>query len=164
MSEFEFSFEKYFFQEESFSFERGKKIKMTIKEILDEYLGKHTEVALKELPQMLWELNYHFNFECAFFHSYSNDYTYIVGYILDEENRTVTLYSGFLDYFCGYIKDLYGYFAYKDLLKFSKNIVKTIIKFSNYIHTSKYEIFTGYLEHLEKNGYNFEEEKLKIAQ
>lgn len=59
---------------------------------------------------------------------------------------------------------MYGYFAYKDLLKFSKNIVKTIIKFSNYIPTSKYEIFTGYLEHLEKNGYNFEEEKLEIIQ
>ena len=37
-----------------------------------------------------------------------------------------------------------------------------MIKFSNYNSTSKYEIFAGYLEHLEKNGYNFEEEKLEI--
>lgn len=137
---------------------------MKIKEILDEYLGKQTKVALKELPQTTRELNYHFKCECAFYNRYSDDYTHIVGYILDEENRTVTLYSGFLDYFCGYFKDAYGYFAYKELLTFSKNIVKTMIKFSNYNSTSKYEIFTGYLEHLEKNGYNFEEEKLKIAQ
>ena len=109
-------------------------------------------------------MNYHFNCECAFYNRYSDEFSHIVGYILDEENKTVTLYSGFLDYFCDYIRDAYGYFAYKELLKFSKNIVKTIIKFSNYIPTSKYEIFTGYLEHLEKNGYNFEEEKLKIAQ
>ena len=135
---------------------------MEIKEILDEYLGKQTEVALKELPQIMWELNYGFNFKCAFFHSYSNDYTYIVGYILDEENKTVTLYSGFLDYFCGYIKDSFGYFAYKDLLKFSQNIIKTMIKFSNDNSTSKYKIFTGYLEFLEKNGYNLDEEKLEI--
>lgn len=135
-----------------------------MKEILDEYLGKQTKVALMELPNIARELNYHFKCECAFYNRYSDDFSHIVGYILDEEHRTVTLYSGFLEYFCGYIKDRYGYVAYKELLSFSKNIVKTIIRFSNYIPTSKYEIFTGYLEHLEKNGYNFEEEKLKIAQ
>ena len=137
---------------------------MKIKEILDEYLGKQTRVALKELPQMLWDLNYHFNCECAFYNRYSDDYTHIVGYILDEKHRTVTLYSGFLDNFSNYIKDAYGYFAYKELLSFSKNIVKTMIRFSNYNSASEYKIFTGYLELLEKNGYNFEEEKLKIAQ
>lgn len=135
---------------------------MEMKEILDEYLGKQTKVALKELPQIARELNYHFNCKCAFYNRYSDDYTHIVGYILDEEHRTVTLYSGFLANFSNYIKDAYGYFAYKELLTFSKNIVKTMIKFSNYNSTSKYEIFTGYLGHLEKNGYNFEEEKLEI--
>lgn len=137
---------------------------MEIKEILDEYLGKQTKVALKELPQIARELNYHFKCECAFYNRYSDDFSHIVGYILDEEHRTVTLYSGFLEYFCGYIKDRYGYVAYNELLFFSKNIVKTIIRFSNYNPTSKYEIFTGYLEHLKKNGYNFDEEKLEITQ
>lgn len=135
---------------------------MKIEEILNEYLGKQTKAALKELPQIARELNYHFNCKSAFYNRYSDDYTHIVGYILDEKNRTVTLYSGFLDNFSDYIKDAYGYFAYKDLLNFSKNIVKTIIRFSNYNCTSKYEIFTGYLEFLEKNGYNLNEEKLEI--
>ena len=62
------------------------------------------------------------------------------------------------------LKMLTVIFAYKELLAFSKNIVKTMIRFSNYNPTSEYEIFTGYLEYLEKNGYDFEEEKLKIAQ
>ena len=137
---------------------------MEMKEILDEYLGKQTKVALKELPQIARELNYHFKCECAFYNRYSDDFSHIVGYILDEENRTVTLYSGFLDNFSNYIKDAYGYFAYRELLSFSENIVKTIIRFSNYIPTSKYEIFTGCLEHLKKNGYNFDEEKLEITQ
>ena len=39
---------------------------MEMKEILDEYLGKQTKVALKELPQIARELNYHFNCKCAF--------------------------------------------------------------------------------------------------
>lgn len=137
---------------------------MKIEEILNEYLGKQTKVALMELPNIAKELNYHFDCERAFYNRYSDDYTHIVGYILDKENRTVTLYSGFLDYFCGYFKDAYGYFAYKDLLKFSQNIIKTMIKFSNYNSTSKYKIFTGYLELLEKNGYNLDEEKLEIVQ
>ena len=137
---------------------------MKIEEILNEYLGKQTKVALMELPNIAKELNYHFDCERAFYNRYSDDYTHIVGYILDEENRTVTLYSGFLDYFFGYIKVRYGYVAYKELLSFSKNIVKTIIRFSNYNPASEYKIFTGYLELLEKNDYNFEKEKLKIAQ
>lgn len=137
---------------------------MEMKEILDEYLGKQTKVALKELPQIARELNYHFNCKCAFYNRYSDEFSHIVGYVLNKENKTVTLYSGFLDYFFGYIKDRYGYVAYKDLLSFSKNIVKTIIRFSNYNSASEYKIFTGYLELLEKNDYNFEEEKLKIAQ
>ena len=137
---------------------------MEMKEILDEYLGKQTKVALKELPQIARELNYHFNCKCAFYNRYSDDFSHIVGYILDEENKTVTLYSGFLDYFFGYIKDRYGYVAYKELLSFSKNIVKTIIRFSNYNPASEYKIFTGYLELLEKNDYNFEKEKLEIIQ
>lgn len=37
-----------------------------------------------------------------------------------------------------------------------------MIKFSNDNSTSKYKIFTGYLEFLEKNGYNLDEEKLEI--
>ena len=137
---------------------------MEIKKILDEYLGKQTRVALMELPSIARELNYHFDCKCAVYNRYSNDYTYIVGYILDEKHRTVTLYSGFLDDFSNYIKDAYGYFAYKELLAFSKNIVKTMIKLSNYNSTLEYGIFTGYLKHLEKNGYNLEEEKLKIEQ
>lgn len=137
---------------------------MEIKKILDEYLGKQTRVALMELPSIARELNYHFDCKCAVYNRYSNDYTHIIGYILDEKHRTVTLYSGFLDDFSNYIKDAYGYFAYKELLAFSKNMVTTMIKVNNYNSTSEYGIFTGYLEHLEKNGYDFEEEKLKIAQ
>lgn len=137
---------------------------MAMKEILDEYLGKQTKAALKELPQIARELNYHFKCECAVYNRYSDDFSHIIGYILDEEHRTVTLYSGFLDDFCGYIKVRYGYLAYNELLSFSKNIVKTIIRFSNYNPASEYKIFTGYLELLEKNDYNFEKEKLEIIQ
>lgn len=72
---------------------------MKIEEILDEYLGKQTKVALMELPNIAKELSYHFDCERAFYNRYSDDYTHIVGYILDKENRTVTLYSGFFRLF-----------------------------------------------------------------
>ena len=68
---------------------------MEIKEILDEYLGKQTRVALMELPSIARELNYHFDYKCAVYNRYSNDYTHIIGYILNEKHRTVPLYSGF---------------------------------------------------------------------
>lgn len=73
-----------FFQEDSFLFERGKKQKMAMKEILDEYLGKQTKAALKELPQIARELNYHFKCYCAVYNRYSDDFSHIIGYILDE--------------------------------------------------------------------------------
>lgn len=36
---------------------------MKIEEILNEYLGKQTKVALMELPNIAKELNYHFDCE-----------------------------------------------------------------------------------------------------
>lgn len=40
---------------------------MKIEEILNEYLGKQTKVALMELPNIAKELNYHFDCERAFY-------------------------------------------------------------------------------------------------
>lgn len=80
-----------------------------------------------------------------------DDYSNIVGYVVDESTRSVTLYSRFLDYFRGYIKVMYGYYRYCDLLKFYKNIKETIVRFGEYKPTSKYK-FKGYLECLRNQG------------
>lgn len=101
---------------------------MDVYSLLDSYLGKKTADALKEARSKLWDLNYHF--DC----------------------QSVTLYSGFLDYFHGYIKGMYGYYRYCNLLKFSKNIEETIVRFGEYKPTSKYKIYKGYLECLRNQG------------
>lgn len=124
---------------------------MDVYSLLDSYLGKKTAGVLKEAPRKLYDLNYHFDCQRVFFEGMGDDYSNIVGYVVDESTRSVTLYSGFLDYFHGYIKDMYGYYRYCDLLKFSKNIKETVVRFGEYKPTSKYKIW-GYLECLRNNG------------
>lgn len=125
---------------------------MEVYSLLDSYLGKKTAGVLKEAHKKLWDLNYHFDCQRVFFERMGDDYSNIVGYVVDESTRSVTLYSGFLDYFHGYIKGMYGYYRYCNLLKFSKNIEETIVRFGEYKPTSKYKIYKGYLECLRNQG------------
>ena len=127
---------------------------MDIYSLLDSYLGKQTADVLKEARSKLCDLNYHFGCQRVFFERMGDDYSNIVGYVVDESTRSVTLYSGFLDYFHRYIKDMYGYYCYCDLLKFSKNIEETIVRFGEYKLTSKYKIYKRYLECLRNQGVN----------
>lgn len=123
---------------------------MEITEVLGSYLGKQTQVALKELPKISKELGYYFDCRCAFYKSYSNNYSHIIGYVVNEEKRTITLYSGFLSYFIYYIKDRYGYVGYRELLTLCKNGVETIVSFGNHGNPSKYKILEGYSDFLKE--------------
>ena len=125
---------------------------MDVYSLLDSYLGESTEVVLKEARKELIDLKYHFDCQRVFFEGHGDRYSYIVGYVVDESTRSVTLYSGFLDYFLGYIRDLYGYYRYYDLLKFYKNIKNTIVRFGEYKPTSKYKIYDGFLECIRNSG------------
>lgn len=125
---------------------------MGICTLLDDYLGKKTRVALIEVPKKVRDLGYHFDCSRVFFEGYGDDYSIIVVYVVDEENRTVTLHSGFLDYFHGYVRDFYGYRRYCELLEFSRNIKETIVRFGEYKPTSKYKVYKEYLECLKNQG------------
>lgn len=117
---------------------------MEITEILDSYLGKQTNVALKEVPKIARELKYHFNCKCSFYKTYSDGYSHIIGYVVNEEQRTITLYSGFLSYFIHYIKDRYGYVGYRELLTLCRSGIETIVSVGNHGNSSKYKILEGY--------------------
>ena len=95
---------------------------MVLVKILDTYLGKPTREVLHDLPSLVKELGYHFDCRCAVFLNYSNNYSHAVGYTIDEDKKLVTFYTGFLSYFCKYIKDLHGYVAYHDLIAFSRTL------------------------------------------
>lgn len=125
---------------------------MKINKFLDSYLGRQTKVALIDLPKIAKEWGYRFDCNCAFYNRYSDDYSHIVGYVLDEEKRTITFYSGFLDNFCNYIKNFYGYFDYLNLLVFLRTIRQNIVEFSNCNPSSNYQIFSGYSDYLEEDG------------
>lgn len=121
---------------------------MEITKVLDSYLGKPTRVALKELPKIARESKYYFNCICSFYKTYSDDYSHIIGYVVNEEQRTITLYSGFLSYFIHYIKDRYGYVGYRELLTLCKSGVDAIVSFGNHENSSKYKILEGYSDML----------------
>ncbi len=123
---------------------------MEITEVLDSYLGKQTHVALKELPKIACELGYYFDCRCAFYKTYSDNYSHIIGYVVNEKQRTITLYSGFLSYFIYYIKDRYGYVGYRDLLTLCKSMVDAIVSFGNHGNSSKYKILEGYSDFLKE--------------
>lgn len=123
---------------------------MEITEILDSYLGKQTNVALKEVPKIARELKYHFNCKCSFYKTYSDGYSHIIGYVVNEEQRTITLYSGFLSYFIHYIKDRYGYVGYRELLTLCRSGIETIVSVGNQGNSSKYKILEGYSDFIKE--------------
>lgn len=123
---------------------------MEITEVLDSYLGKQTQVALKELPKIARESKYYFNCICSFYKTYSDDYSHIIGYVVNEEQGTITLYSGFLSYFIHYIKDRYGYVGYRELLTLCTSGVDAIVSFGNHGNSSKYKILEGYSDFLKE--------------
>lgn len=125
---------------------------MEITKVLDSYLGKQTQVALKELPKIARELGFHFDCKRAFYNRYGDEYTQIVGYVVDTDKGLILFYSGFLGKFCDYFKFHYGYLEYLELLKFLRKIKNNIIEFGNRTPSSKYKIFQGYLDFLEGVG------------
>jgi hypothetical protein len=121
---------------------------MKLGKILDTYLGKPTNEALHNLPSLVRELGYYFDCRCAFFEKYSNSYSYIVGYTIDEDKRSVTLYTGFLDSFSAHFREFYGYIKYSELISFSKNLEHDLIKLSQHNRKLKIKLYDGYINYL----------------
>ena len=123
---------------------------MEITEVLDSYLGKQTIVALKELPKIAKESGYYFDCRCATFRGYSNDYSHIVGYVIDYEKRSVTLYSGFMRKFCEFIKFQLGYLKYNDLILFNKTLEPSLNNLNKTSNNLNVKILDDYLDYLKE--------------
>lgn len=123
---------------------------MEITDVLDSYLGKQTQVALKELPKIACELGYYFDCRCATFGGYSNDYSHIVGYVINYEKRSVTLYNGFMKKFCEFIKFQLGYLKYNDLVLFNRTLEPSLNNLNKTSNNLKVKILGEYLDYLKE--------------
>lgn len=123
---------------------------MEITKVLDSYLGKQTKVALTELPKIVKELGYYFDCRCVTFRGYSNDYSHIVGYVIDYEKRSVTLYSGFMKKFCEFIKFQLGYLKYNDLILFNRTLEPSLNNLTKTSDNLKVKILDEYLDYLKE--------------
>lgn len=121
---------------------------MVLGKILDNYLGKPTNEVLHDLPSLVKELGYYFDCRCVIFDRYSNNYSHAVGYIIDEDKKIVTFYTGFLGSFCKYVKDFHGYNKYSELIFFSKTLEVDLAKWKKFNSKLKVKLYDGYLDYL----------------
>lgn len=111
-----------------------------IKSMIKSYLGWPTNIVNNDLLPLLRKQNVQFKTKYPFKYIggqlYANNYSVLLGYVLDKDKNIIYFYFGYPKQTFDYIKFNYGYMGFKQLLDNHNSIIKNCYDQFNYIENS----------------------------